>query len=367
MIRLLIVDDSALIRRLLTELFEAEGDFQVAVARDGAEALAQLTAFAPDVVTLDVQMPGLNGLACLDRIMVERPTPVVMVSAVTTEGAEETLAALELGAVDVAPKPSGALSLRMDEFGPQLVEIVRGAAAARLPRARRLAERVRAAHAGRNVQTKPPIGRPAVRGRAAGKSAVAQPKASGLVLVGASTGGPTALDAMLAALPADFPWPILVAQHMPATFTAALARRLNGLTQLDVVEVSAPTALAAGRVYIGRGDADLVVSERPAGLVALATPSDERYRWHPSVDRLTESALAHVPPERLIGVLMTGMGNDGAAAMSRLHALGGRTIAEAESTAVVWGMPGELVRAGGASVVAPLDRIGAALAGMLAA
>lgn len=362
MIRLLVVDDSALIRRLLTELFEAEGDFEVAVARDGAEALGRLADFAPDVITLDVQMPGLNGLACLDRIMVERPTPVVMVSAVTTEGADETIAALELGAVEVAAKPSGAVSLRMDEFGPRLVEIVRGAAGARIPRVKRLAERVRAAHLARAAAPTPrrAAPRPPVRRK---PSTIT----SGLVLVGASTGGPSALDALLGVLPADFPWPILVAQHMPATFTAALARRLNGLTPLEVVEVNVPMPLVPGRVYVGRGDADLVVSERPTGLVALATPTDERYRWHPSVDRLTESALALVAPERLVGVLMTGMGNDGATAMTRLRALGGRTIAEAEATAVVWGMPGELVRAGGASVVAPLERIGAALADMVAA
>lgn len=357
MIRLLVVDDSPLIRRLLTELFEAEGDFEVAVARDGAEALAQLTAFQPQVITLDVQMPGLDGLACLDRIMIERPTPVVMVSSLTTEGADETLAALQLGAVDVAAKPSGAVSLRMDEFGPQLVETVRAAAGARISRVRRLTERVRAAQA----VARPTKPSPRPRTQAAAPARGQASTGSGIVIVGTSTGGPPALDALLGALPGDFPWPMVIAQHMPATFTAALARRLNGVTALEVVEVSRPTPLEAGTVYIGRGDADVVISERPTGLVAQATPADERYRWHPSVERLTESALACMSPERLIGVLMTGMGNDGAQAMTRLHALGGRTIAEAEETAVVWGMPGELVRAGGASLVAPLDGIGRAL------
>jgi two-component system chemotaxis response regulator CheB len=254
----------------------------------------------------------------------------------------------------------------MDEFGPRLVQIVRGAATARIPRVKRLAERVRAAHLARQVEAGA-LAKPALRKTAARAPASRRARQTrGLVLVGASTGGPSALDALLGALPADFPWPILVAQHMPGTFTAALARRLNGVTALDVVEVTAPSPLTAGRVFVGRGDADLLVSQRPGGLVALATPTDERYRWHPSVDRLTESALALLPPEELIGVLMTGMGNDGATAMARLRALGGRTIAEAEETAVVWGMPGELVRAGGASVVAPLEGIGRALSDMLA-
>jgi two-component system chemotaxis response regulator CheB len=276
------------------------------------------------------------------------------------------MAALRLGAVDVVPKPSGVLSLRMDELGPRLVAVVRGAAAARIPRVRRLAERLRAARARqgppdpaaapRPELARPDPARPDPPHRCdAPKGPQAAPP--GLVLVGASTGGPSALDALLGALPGDFPWPILVAQHMPATFTAALARRLDGIAALAVEEASAPVPLLPGHVYVGRGDADLVVARRPAGLVAMAMPADPRLRWHPSVERLVESALALLPPQRLLGVMMTGMGNDGAPAMTRLHALGGHTVAEAESTAVVWGMPGELVRAGGASLVAPLEAI----------
>ncbi len=168
-------------------------------------------------------------------------------------------------------------------------------------------------------------------------------------------------------MPADFPWPIVIAQHMPATFTAALARRLDSLSNLHVMEVSQATALEAGCAYIGRGDADLIIGARACGPVALAAPASEAFRWHPSVDRLTDSALAHVEPRRLMGVLMTGMGNDGAAAMSRLRAAGGRTIAESEESAVVWGMPGELVRAGGAEFVLPLHRIAAKLLQLVSA
>jgi two-component system chemotaxis response regulator CheB len=162
---------------------------------------------------------------------------------------------------------------------------------------------------------------------------------------------------VLSALPGDFPWAVLIAQHMPAAFTGPLARRLDGLCALNVLEVTTTTPIEAGHVYVGRGEADLILGSRPTGPVALAAPASAKHRWHPSVDRLVDSAMEHLPADRLVGVLMTGMGNDGAAAMTRLRQAGGRTIAEAEETAVVWGMPGELVRAGGAEAVEPLERV----------
>jgi two-component system chemotaxis response regulator CheB len=162
---------------------------------------------------------------------------------------------------------------------------------------------------------------------------------------------------LLTALPATFPWPIAVAQHMPASFTGPLAKRLDRLCALSVVEVQQPMPLRAGCVYLGRGDTDIVVSRRPTGLVVLAAPVIRDYPWHPSTDRLVRSAMQHLPASQLIGVLMTGMGHDGAQAMALLRASGGRTIAESEDTAVIWGMPGELVRAGGADWVLPLPAI----------
>jgi two-component system chemotaxis response regulator CheB len=144
---------------------------------------------------------------------------------------------------------------------------------------------------------------------------------------------------------------------MPASFTGPFARRLDRLCALSVVEVQQPMPVAPGHVYIAKGDADMIVGTRPTGLVVLAAPALPELRWHPSVDRLVGSALDHIEASRLVGILMTGMGHDGAATMTRLRAEGGRTIAEAEETAVVWGMPGELVKAGGAEIVAPLERI----------
>jgi two-component system, chemotaxis family, protein-glutamate methylesterase/glutaminase len=350
-IKVLVVDDSALVRKLFSRVLAEDPDFEVQVARNGLEALAQLEAFAPDVITLDVQMPRMDGLHCLDRIMVQRPCPVVMVSAMTAEGAAATLEALRLGAVDFVPKPTGAVSLRMQEFGPTLKEKVRTAAGARLRASHRLRERVQfkiggaAATRRAKAPTETPDDRPAL------------PSGDGLVLVGTSTGGPPALEALLVPLPSSFPWPILVAQHMPAGFTGPLARRLAGLCELPVREVTEPTRLEGGCVYIGHGDADLVVSKRPSGLIAMTVPSDPDYPWHPSADRLVRSAMQYLAATQLVGVLMTGMGNDGAEALTSLRAEGGATIAEAEETAVVWGMPGELVRAGGAGYVLPLPGI----------
>ncbi len=359
MIKVLAVDDSALMRKLLSQVFGPASDCEIRFARDGIEALQLLHSYQPDVITLDINMPQMDGLACLDRIMIERPCPVVMVSSLTEAGADATLDALRLGAVDFIAKPQGAISLRMDELAPLLLEKVRTAAGARLRASARLQERVRlrigkppALPAGRKPGTPVPGAAPAAGDAVEGE---------GLVLIGTSTGGPPALETLLSALPDGFPWPILIAQHMPANFTGPLARRLDRLCALSVVEVREPVLLSPGCAYIGRGDADIIVSRRAMGLVALAAPAERDYLWHPSTDRLVRSAMNNVPASRLVGVLLTGMGSDGAAAMAVLHGQGGRTIAEAEETAVVWGMPGELVKAKGADFVLPLPEIAAGL------
>lgn len=349
MIKVLVVDDSALVRKLFRRVLGDEPDFELQFARNGVEALQQVEEFRPNVVTLDVQMPQLGGLECLDRIMLERPCPVVMVSSRTADGAEETLEALRLGAVDFVLKPAGAVSLHIDEFAPQLVQKIRTAATAKLKSSVRLRERL--AHRTRQRQG------PASPSTSSKKRSAVAIRGNGLVLVGTSTGGPPALEALLCPLPADFPWPIVVAQHMPASFTGALAARLDKLCDVRVTEVARPTLLERGHVYIGRGDADLLVTRRAGGLMAMSAPAEVGYPWHPSTNRLVESALEHVAAQDVVGVLMTGMGNDGAAAMTRLHALGGTTIAESKTTAVVWGMPGELVAAGGADWTEPVHNI----------
>jgi two-component system, chemotaxis family, protein-glutamate methylesterase/glutaminase len=354
-IKLLIADDSPLMRKLLEGIFQAEGDFSIRLARNGAEALELVRSFDPQVVTLDVQMPALDGLACLGRIMLEAPRPVVMISSLTEEGAEVTLQAIELGAVDFVAKPTGAVSLEIDRLRPALVEKVRAAATARIRQTLRLTERIRHQFHGAGALPMPTRG----QNRSPGKRK--SDASNGLVLLGTSTGGPAALDIVLPQLPPGFPWPVLVAQHMPACFTGPFAKRLDRRCALRVVEVDRPMPLVAGMIYIGRGEADLTVAPRPAGMIAMPAPAQRDYPWHPSVERMVGSALEHYEPTQLIGVLMTGMGRDGADAMTRLREQGGRTIAEAESTAVVWGMPGELVKNGGAQFVRPVEDIAATI------
>lgn len=348
MIKVLVVDDSALMRKLIGQILATEADIEVAFARNGKEALAMIGTVAPNVVTLDIQMPEMDGLACLDRIMIEHPCAVVMVSSLTAEGAEATLEAFSLGAVDFVAKPGGAVSLAMADLGPTLIEKVRAAAGARLRSSHRLKDRVRH-RLGLGSRRERPVGAPSV--------AQGPMPAEGVVLVGTSTGGPPALEALLGILPADFPWPIVVAQHMPAGFTGPLAARLDRLSSITVTELTEPTELAPAHAYVGRGDSDVLLSRRRGKLFAMPAPKDPGFRWHPSADRLVASALEHVDPAAIIGVLMTGMGDDGARTMAELRRRGGRTIAEAEETAVVWGMPGELVRANGADWILPLGGI----------
>jgi two-component system chemotaxis response regulator CheB len=340
-IRLLIVDDSALMRKHMRLIFEDEGDFELAFARNGREALEQAEAFAPDVVTLDVNMPELDGLSCLERLAANGSRArVVMVSSLTEKGAEITLRALELGAIDFVPKPDGTVSLSIDRVRGLLVSKVRAASLARPPLARGLRERLR-------VQQRESDRRLA---KTAAQQAAAKAGAPGLVLIGVSTGGPRTLEEILPVLPSNFPWPVMVAQHMPSSFTGVFARRMDGICELEVVEVDAPMPLAPGHVYIGRGDADIVVQRQFGRLTANSVASDGSL-WHPCTDRLVRSAMDVLPASSLVGVLLTGMGNDGATAMTALRQGGGRTIAESESSAVVFGMPAELIRLGGAELV----------------
>jgi two-component system chemotaxis response regulator CheB len=186
---------------------------------------------------------------------------------------------------------------------------------------------------------------------------VASEELPGLVLIGVSTGGPRTLEDILPQLPENFPWAVLVAQHMPPHFTESFAQRMNGLCRLQVRECSAPTPLTPGTVLIAKGGCDMIVTEQLGRLVAQPRPESPAHPWHPSVDVLVDSAMRRLPAQRLIGVLLTGMGDDGAASMSRLRQSGGRTVAESSDSAVVFGMPAELIRLGGASVVRPSSGI----------
>ncbi|GJE27665.1 chemotaxis-specific protein-glutamate methyltransferase CheB [Methylobacterium organophilum] len=339
MTKLLIVDDSALMRKFLRMIFEESGFSEVRTARNGRDALEQVALFDPDVVTLDINMPEMDGLTCLSEIMAETPRPVVMVSSLTSESAAVTLEAMQLGAVDYVEKPGGTVSLNIGTIRDAMVDKVRVAARAKPRRAHGLLDRMR-----RTRQAQP-------------RRAPAARRPEGCILMGVSTGGPRTLEDILPELPADLPWPVVIAQHMPGSFTGPFAQRLDRICALTVREVTTPVPLAPGHVYIGQGDSDVVIERRLGRLVVASLPSDPALRWHPSVDRLVRSALAVLPPQGLVAVELTGMGDDGAAAMSELHAAGGRTIAEAESSAVVFGMPAELIRRGGATLTLPARSI----------
>lgn len=352
MIKLLIVDDSALMRRHLMTLFQAEEDFEIRQARNGEEAVRENREFRPDVVTLDINMPEMDGLTALSLIMAERPVAVVMVSSLTEQGALATFEALNLGAVDYIAKPGGTISLSINRITEELIGKVRSAARVR-PRGTKTS--AMAGVVGRMREE---------RKKASATSAtLAQPRGTseGLLLVGASTGGPRALEIVLSGLPANFPWPVMVAQHMPAAFTRAFAERLDQCCALQVVEAGSALAVEAGKIYIGRGEADILLANRAGRLTVLPVPENPHYLWHPSVDLMGRSVLEHYDPKRITAVLLTGMGHDGSDAFTEIKKRGGRTIAESEDSAVVYGMPAELVRKGGASLVLDVEKVAAQL------
>jgi two-component system, chemotaxis family, protein-glutamate methylesterase/glutaminase len=349
-IRVLVVDDSALMRRYISQILEESLDAEIFTARDGEDALAKARELNPDVITLDVNMPVMDGLTCLSRLMTETPCPVVMVSSLTDRDALATFEALNLGAVDYVTKPGGTVSLNIRAVSRELVAKVR--AASRDTKLARLRQRYRS----REPAAAPPA--------AVAKKFAGPPRRSGpvrLVLIGVSTGGPGTLEEILPKLPADFPAPILVAQHMPATFTRVFAERLDSECVLKVEEAQKRIKLEPGHIYIAQGDSDVEVSKLGVGPVAVNMPENPDLAWHPSVDRMVRSAVAQLGAETLVGVLLTGMGDDGAAAMKELHDKGGRTIAEAEETAIIFGMPHELIERGGADVVLPCQSVASQL------
>jgi len=340
--RLLIVDDSALMRRMLQDCFADDPGMEVETARDGMDALEKLHAFKPDVITLDINMPKMDGLTCLAHIMEERPTPVVMVSSLSEKGAVATFEALELGAVDYVAKPDGTVSLSLELIFGEIRAKVRAAAGGRMRPARE-----RQSRSGRQPREQELLPEPG-----------AEPALGvQLVLIGSSTGGPRVVEDILWSLPEDFPAPILVAQHMPPRFTRIFAERLSESCDLKVQELARAMPLEPGNAYIAPGAMDVEVSHQFRRTIAKPVDPDPAHTWHPSVSRMVASALAAFEPQQLLGVMLTGMGDDGSTEMAQLHRGGGRTIAESEESAVVWGMPQKLIEKGGASIVLPADRI----------
>jgi two-component system chemotaxis response regulator CheB len=336
--RVLVVDDSALMRGLLSQMINVAPDMEVVgAAPDASCAREMIKALNPDVLTLDVQMPKMDGLEFLERLMRLRPMPVVMVSSFTEAGSDTTLKALELGAVDFIGKPRADGARSMESYAEELVEKIRAAKGARVRRSM-IPSAVSPA-----LSTVPTPGgaRPGLA--ASGK----------IVFVGASTGGTEAIKEFLLGIPVDCP-PILVVQHMPEAFTASFARRLNSLCAPRVIEAQGNEKIEPGTVYIAPGHSHLLIRRGNAGYLTdlAATPPVNRHR--PSVDVLFDSAAALVG-RKAIGVILTGMGKDGAQGLLRLRQAGARTFGQDEASCVVYGMPREAFLIGAVEEQCSLD------------
>jgi two-component system chemotaxis response regulator CheB len=350
-IRVLVVDDSPFMRKALERMLQAPDVQVVGTARDGLDALEKIKALDPDIVTLDVEMPRLDGLGCLKRIMAESPRAVLMVSSLTQEGAQATLDALAAGALDFIPKESSLASASILQIQQDLQEKVR-----KLSRSPRFRSR-RPSPGPMPARTAPA---PPLAG-AAGPAPTAAPARAGglgapmaeLLAIGCSTGGPKALQDLLPALPKALPVPCLIVQHMPGTFTKPFAERLNGLCQVEVKEAEQGEALRPGVVYIAPGGQHMLYRQRGAGggIELSLEPSASLHR--PSVDVLFNS-LAENCTRQVLAMILTGMGSDGAKGMAALKAKGAHTLAEAEESCVVYGMPRAAFEKGCVDLVAPL-------------
>ncbi len=320
-IRVAVVDDSAFIRRAVVRMLsDVPGVAVVATGCNGREAVDLARQLHPDVMVMDVNMPEMDGLAALERIMSEAPTAVLVLSTVTSEGAEVTLRALELGAVDFIDKTTAGTAMDIHELHEVLREKVLAVAGVEPPPPRRDEPPVRAS-ATRLVQVPAP-----------GAATVE------LIAIGASTGGPRALSRLLPALPGDLPVPIVVAQHMPAGFTSTLAERLNQQSEVRVREAREGDALEPGCVLIAPGGTQMSVAREGGKRIVRLRPGAAGELHHPSVDLLFHSVAELVGPAA-VGVVLTGMGADGAAGLREIREAGGRTVAESRDTAVIYGMP----------------------------
>lgn len=326
-ITVICVDDSALIRRLMTEIINQQPDMEVvATAPDPLVARELIKRHNPDVITLDVEMPRMDGLDFLEKLMRLRPMPVLMVSSLTQRGSEITLRALELGAVDFVAKPALGIRDGLLEYSGVIADKIRAAARSR-PRAAASAVAPRVLRRPLSTTEK-------------------------LVIVGASTGGTEAIRTLLQPLPPDSPG-ILITQHMPAGFTRSFAQRLNQLCQVTVSEASHGDRVLPGHVYIAPGDMHMRLARSGANYVVELDEGPPVNRHRPSVDVLFNSA-AQTAGKNAIGVILTGMGKDGAAGMRAMHEAGARTLAQDEASCIVFGMPREAIALGGVDEIVPL-------------
>lgn len=341
-IRVLVVDDSAFMRKMIGQILSADPEIEVAAtARNGADALKKLSSLDVDVVTLDVEMPVMNGLETLRSIMADDPRPVIMLSSQTKQGSEITFQALALGAVDFVPKPSGEISLDIDVIAQDLIAKVKAAASARVqpPPAKLL--------------PRPALARPTPHTL----GTAAQGASQTVVAIGSSTGGPKALEQVIVSIPRDIPAGFLLIQHMPQPFTKSFAERLNSLGGLSVKEAEDGDLVQDGTALLAPGSFHMVVD--PEKRIRLNQDPPVQF-VRPSID-VTMTSLPKVFGSQVLGVILTGMGRDGANGMARIKAAGGRTIAQDQLTSTIYSMPRAVAEEGNADYILPLDRIGDAI------
>ena len=351
-IRVLVIDDSALVRRLLSEMLAQDPGIEVVgAASDPYQARDKIKALNPDVLTLDVEMPRMDGVTFLANLMRLHPMPVVMVSSLTGKGADITLRALELGAVDFVSKPKIDLAHTLEEYQQEIVAKVKVAAAARV----------------RPIESRPTlVSMPYVDPKLSADAVLAKREASGhfrttdrLIAIGASTGGTEAIKEVLMAMPADAP-AIVISQHIPEAFSGPFARRMDTVSAMTVFEAQDGQQIVTGHAYIAPGNKHLLVTRDGARYVCRLNDGPPVNRHRPSVDVMFRSVAQNVGPNA-VGAILTGMGDDGARGLLEMQQAGSYTVAQDEKTSVVWGMPGEAVKLGAARDILPLARIANAL------
>lgn len=339
MVKVLIVDDSAFMRNAIASMLRSDPELSViGTAKNGLEAIAMVKNLKPDIVTMDVEMPRMDGIQALRYIMRDNPLPVLMVSSLTAEGAKATLDALDLGAVDFIPKNLSDLSVNILKIKEILVEKIKVIAHKGIVRSRngngRLAEKI--------------LEMPKMT---TGERRV------GVLAIGTSTGGPKALQTVVASLPPDFPVPVVIAQHMPPNFTGPFAERLDSLSRVRVKEAEAGDRLVPGLVLVAPGSGHMKVKRTGAiDVVVRISETRGEFLYRPSVDALL-SSVSEAFPGRTLGVVLTGMGDDGLKGAQELKGAGSRVFVQDEDTCVVWGMPRAVIEAGLADKVLPIEKM----------
>jgi two-component system chemotaxis response regulator CheB len=339
-IKVLIVDDSAVVRLLLTEIISSDESIQVVgTATDPYDAREKIKRLSPDVITLDVEMPKMDGLTFLSNLMRLRPMPVVMISTLTEKGSDITYQALSLGAVDFITKPKSNLMGTLEDYRDEIVAKIKAAAQSNLGALSHV-------HEARPIK---------LDGALSGKIQ--------LIAMGASTGGTEAIKHILRGLPEGLP-PIVIAQHIPDVFSTSYAQRLNSLCDITVIELRERQILKPGFAYLAPGDDHLLVEKEGRQLYGWVEKTEPVNRHRPSVDVLFNS-VAQACGKTALGIILTGMGGDGAQGLKNIKEAGGLTIAQDEASSVVWGMPGRAVALGAAMKIMPLDKIAEAIVRMV--